>query len=471
MAVGDKGRNPQSLSSEIRKLLLMALNRDGWYFFKNAQLVKCWEEKNCKNSKCPSYKSSDLRCWQLSGTFCGGVVQGAFALKLGDCQKCTVYKKATKGDPILQIGEDFNNLMFQLKTQENKLRSSIQATEEKNRELSALNRKIKKLMKNLDVKNSQLNELSIKDGLTGLYNYRYFSKILREQYNLSRRYKFPLSFIMIDIDYFKAVNDTYGHQAGDRVLIQLANILARSVRDTDTIVRCGGEEFAIILPYTDVDDAYLKAERLRKQVSAHVFKARGKSLSITISLGIAVYPVTKNINKPERLSYYADKALYQAKEKGRNQTVVYDDRSVTKKQSKPVKVKALIERRKYPRVQTLVTVKGTLNSIALPLSNVFDISYSGLSLLSSEPIECHKIVRINLCFLGNGECTDDSAWIDLEGLVVRCGEIYDFPLKHHRNVKAVSKYLVGVQFSSISKKDSVILQKHFVSLFENGCPQ
>ena len=100
--------NTKKLSEEIRSLLLKALNNNDWYYFNNPQLSKCWEEMNCGNTECPSYKSPNLRCWQVSGTFCEGEAQGNLAKKFDDCQKCKVYKKAIKGDSILQIGEDFN---------------------------------------------------------------------------------------------------------------------------------------------------------------------------------------------------------------------------------------------------------------------------------------------------------------------------------------------------------------------------
>jgi hypothetical protein len=115
------GSKSKKISEEIRALLLNALERKGWYFFKNPNLCKCWEEMDCTNTHCPSYKSSNLRCWQISGTYCEGDPQGMFVEKIGDCHKCKVYKKAVDGDIILQIGEDFNNLMFQLKTREDEL--------------------------------------------------------------------------------------------------------------------------------------------------------------------------------------------------------------------------------------------------------------------------------------------------------------------------------------------------------------
>jgi len=260
----DENVHESRLTKDIRGFLSKALKRKDWYFFNNPGLCKCWEEMNCTNTQCPAYKSQNLRCWQVAGTFSRGEPQCDFVKKVGDCRKCSVYKKATDGNIILQIGEDFNNLMFQLKSREDELRMNIDDVEKKNRELLAINKKINRLLKSLDARNRQLRELSMKDELTGMYNYRFFRKILQEQYKLAKRYKFPLSCIMIDIDYFKAVNDTYGHQFGDAVLKQLAEILKSNVRDTDKVVRYGGEEFAILFPYTDYEAAYKKAEKLRE---------------------------------------------------------------------------------------------------------------------------------------------------------------------------------------------------------------
>lgn len=193
LEIKDPESYPIKVSKDFRRLLLNALKQKGWYFFKNPRLCKCWEEMKCTNSHCPSYKSLNLRCWQIAGTFCPGKPQGDFAKKYGDCHKCRVYKKATEGSVFRRIGEDFNNLMFQLKTKEDELKLIIQNSRGKNRELKALNEKINKLVMTLDKKNVLLRELSIKDGLTGLYNFRFFREILHEQYNLAKRFKFPLS--------------------------------------------------------------------------------------------------------------------------------------------------------------------------------------------------------------------------------------------------------------------------------------
>ncbi len=457
----------KKVSKQIKSLLINALTRDEWYFFENPNLVPCWEEMKCDNSNCPSYESENLRCWQISGTFCEGRLQGEFAKKFGDCQKCRVYKKAIEKDVVFQIGEDFNNLMFHLKLKEDSLRNSILTSEEKNRKLLSLNRKVNRLVKQLDAKNTQLRDLSVKDGLTGLYNYRYFSTTLQDQYNQARRYSYPLSLIMIDIDYFKAVNDTYGHQFGDTVLIQLASILANHIRDTDIVARYGGEEFVIILPHTDLDDAYRLAEKLRKLASSHVFTVKDKALSITISLGLSAYPDDKKTIKAESLVNYADKALYQAKEKGRNQTIVYTEKAPVKKKSRAGKAESMVDRRQHPRVRTLIKIKGEINKRELPFSNAFDISYSGLSLISNRPVDSNKILTITLYLYADENRTKPKE-LCLDGQVVRCEEIFGYPETSSRSSNESVRYLIGVHFRPLSKKDSLTLQKYFVSLFNRS---
>ncbi|MDH4028213.1 MAG: diguanylate cyclase [Nitrospirota bacterium] len=451
---------------DIRKLLLNALTQKGWYFFENPHLCKCWEEMKCKRTQCPSYKSLNLRCWQVSGTFCNGKPQGVFARKMGDCYKCRVYKKATQGDIVLKFGEDFNNLMFQLKNKEDELRRIIRHSEEKNRELGELNVKINRLLKKLDIKNLQLRDLSMKDGLTGLYNYRFFIKSLREHYKLAKRYVFPLSCIMIDIDYFKAVNDTYGHQVGDMILKQLADILRKNVRDTDEVVRYGGEEFVVLFPHTNSDDAYVKAERLRNLVSDHNFRAGSRTLNITVSIGLSNYPSDKKIDRAESLINFSDKALYQAKEGGRNRTVIYSDGRVLKGR-RPVREKEILERRRHPRVQTLIKVECAQDDKELSYCNAVDISFSGLSLMSRERTEINRILNIRMYLPAACGKKGGMTAIDVRGLVVRCREVEGFLHRGAGRRHDTKNYMIGVQFVRISKKDSICLQKYFVSMFKN----
>ena len=161
-------------------------------------------------------------------------------------------------------------------------------------------------------------KLATTDGLTELYNHRYFQDTLRKQIETSKRYNQPFSLIIIDIDFFKKFNDSYGHQAGDAVLKSVAHILKRNTRATDFVCRYGGEEMSIILPYTDKNEAQANAERICKAVENHIFKLPNNiECNVTISLGVSTFP--ENGDTPQKIIEEADKALYWAKNHGRNQ--------------------------------------------------------------------------------------------------------------------------------------------------------
>ncbi len=162
----------------------------------------------------------------------------------------------------------------------------------------------------------ELIEMSIKDELTGLYNRRYFDQIIAKELVRAKRYKEPLSVIMYDIDYFKKVNDTYGHQAGDEVLKTLSDIVVRNVRSVDFVFRTGGEEFVILLIKTKAEDAFKIAEKIRKIVESYDFPKVGH---ITISLGVTQL---KDDDTPLSFIARADSALYKAKNSGRNNTKI-----------------------------------------------------------------------------------------------------------------------------------------------------
>jgi diguanylate cyclase (GGDEF)-like protein len=162
------------------------------------------------------------------------------------------------------------------------------------------------------------------DALTGLSNRRSFNEVIEKESHRSLRYKLPLSLVLIDIDFFKAYNDTNGHLKGDYLLRDFAGILRRMVREEDTVARYGGEEFAIVLPHTTADNAYAAAEKIRRRVAETNFQEMDSQPSgrITISLGVADTDGT-SIDEYQELIDMADKALYRAKETGRNRTVMY----------------------------------------------------------------------------------------------------------------------------------------------------
>jgi diguanylate cyclase (GGDEF)-like protein len=190
-------------------------------------------------------------------------------------------------------------------------------------------KRIADLQKELMASNKRLELLSITDGLTKLHNHRYFQDELARAFENSQRYDRPLSLAMIDIDFFKKVNDTYGHAAGDDVLKAVAALYRDSVRATDLVARYGGEEFAVMMPETDLDDAITFAEKIRTMIESSPVQTQAGTLKVTVSIGVASVPRTK-INSSKELIVAADKALYRAKKAGRNQIQAEKRRDVTR---------------------------------------------------------------------------------------------------------------------------------------------
>ena len=175
---------------------------------------------------------------------------------------------------------------------------------------------VKYIIKSRDFEQHYL--LATTDGLTELYNHRYFQEQMRMQVEQAKRYEAPFSLIIIDIDFFKKFNDTFGHQAGDAVLKQVAQLLKQSVRATDIVCRYGGEEMSIILPNTPKDMSVITAEKICKRVAAKRFRLNNSQESnVTISLGVATFP--DDGTSAAEIIEAADKRLYQSKNNGRNQ--------------------------------------------------------------------------------------------------------------------------------------------------------
>jgi len=169
-------------------------------------------------------------------------------------------------------------------------------------------------------------QLAITDGLTGLYNLRYFYETLEKEIQRSERYHRSVSLIILDIDDFKTYNDLYGHLAGDDLLIELAQLMSKMTRQTDTLARYGGEEFVIILPETEPESAKSLAERLLEEVREYRFSIQDGQIigQITISLGVATYPHHADTTKA--LVDAADTALLRAKRAGKNRISVYGEK-------------------------------------------------------------------------------------------------------------------------------------------------
>ena len=268
-----------------------------------------------------------------------------------------IEKFMTRNPICAQMDEDYNTVYMKMKTHnirhipvmngdklegivsirdlihfyQNKLETSFWEAREELEELKRFeklssNDKIEKLFEEIN----KYKELSLIDHLTGLYNKRYFQTRINEEITRAKRYNMKLSLIFCDIDHFKRINDSYGHQCGDEVLREIAKILTGEMEDlniiyrlrkSDIIARYGGEEFVIILTDTSKEGASLAAERIRKVIEKHKFRLRGEDVKITMSFGVAEF--SENAADISAIIKNADYAMYKAKESGRNRVELY----------------------------------------------------------------------------------------------------------------------------------------------------
>lgn len=303
------------IREEVLPLFQQAIHDDDVYF-QNPNIPSCWEIKNCEKKNCPAFGKTGIRCWQSVGTFCGGEAQGTFVDKYETCLKCSVFTEACS-TLVEEVGENLNNLLFLLRKEKK--------ASEQMKKIDYLNKELQSALENLDSRNREIQELVITDRLTGLYNRHYLRNILDDEFHRCERGKYMFSLMMIDLDDFKSVNDTYGHTQGDTMLSFLGNVLKENVRKYDRSFRYGGEEFIVILPETDLTVAWITAERLREKFEEKEFPvdAEGgatETISRTLSIGIACYE--KGIT-PEELIKRADDAMYKAKQEGKNKSVRY----------------------------------------------------------------------------------------------------------------------------------------------------
>jgi diguanylate cyclase (GGDEF)-like protein len=168
-----------------------------------------------------------------------------------------------------------------------------------------------------------LELLATIDGLTGLYNRRHFLKLAEGEWDRFQRYGRPLSLLVLDVDLFKTINDRYGHDVGDRVLAQIGDAWRDNKRSSDIVARVGGEEFALLLPETNVEDACTVAERLRHAAAERTLAVNGTTIAVTISAGVS--EATRELSGVPELLKRADRALYRAKRMGRNRICVFDE--------------------------------------------------------------------------------------------------------------------------------------------------
>ncbi len=195
--------------------------------------------------------------------------------------------------------------------------------QEANVALGAINLAYDQRNRELEEKSKHLEKLVNLDSLTGVYNHGYFQSFLEKEMNLAIRKKATLSLIMADVDSFKYFNDKYGHQAGDFILKEVSKLMRKALRDYDMLARYGGEEFAIVLVETTGQEAQIVAENLRESIAMHTFMDNNKKYTITVSFGVAeMKPAVDTFTKNYFIGF-ADKALFESKEKGGNRVTFY----------------------------------------------------------------------------------------------------------------------------------------------------
>lgn len=206
----------EDLAAFIRRSVEASVDFQAWSALPaEYEPIKCWETKGCSNRDCPAYGKVDYRCWLQVGTLCGGTVQGEFAKKYTTCVECEVMKGFSR-EPVRALHENIHTLIC-----------------------------------HLNEKTARINDLAIKDQLTDLYNRHFFNEIFEKETAQAERRAEPLSFIMIDIDGFKRVNDAFGHLVGDRLLAETATLIKTTVRKSDLVFRYGGDEFLVMLVNAD----------------------------------------------------------------------------------------------------------------------------------------------------------------------------------------------------------------------------
>jgi len=228
----------------------------------------------------------------------------------------------TSNDEFGQLALKFNELGMQLNQANRKLEQKIEAADEK---LLETNQQLLQQAEELKRMNDEFRLLSITDSLTGLHNRRHFEDLLSMELDQGQRHKAPTSILIIDVDHFKSVNDTYGHISGDTVLKSVALCMSEHTRKTDVLCRVGGEEFAVLCHRMDKENLETVANKLRAEVEKLLIPLNGQMVKVTISIGGTTVTHYNTKTTIDELYRQADNALYYCKNHGRNQYVHYFD--------------------------------------------------------------------------------------------------------------------------------------------------
>ena len=228
----------------------------------------------------------------------------------------------TSNDEFGELAHQFNRLGDSLNSANKELKSRADFADN---QLVKTNLILQKQSEELHILNEEFRRLSITDALTELFNRRYFEEALKTELGITKRYGDTVSLIMIDIDHFKVINDTYGHEIGDIVIKEVARVMKKRLRKTDLLCRVGGEEFMALCKRTEKPAAIELAEALRHAIDQLKIPVGDSEISVTISLGIATV-TDKNIQThADNLYKYSDTALYHSKENGRNRVTHFDE--------------------------------------------------------------------------------------------------------------------------------------------------
>ena len=225
-------------------------------------------------------------------------------------------------DEFGQLATLFNQLSSQLNEANERLQSKVYIAD---KELIKTNRQLQKQSEDLKLIGQNLKKMSVTDELTGLFNRRRFDELMKSEMDMSHRYGDSNSILIIDIDYFKKINDEYGHPCGDSVLKDISGLLKSKFRKTDILCRIGGEEFVALCKRADKQAAMGIAENLRKMVEDFTMRYGDEEIKLTISIGISTITSASTDRDRDNLYRYADIALYHSKDNGRNRITHYDD--------------------------------------------------------------------------------------------------------------------------------------------------
>jgi diguanylate cyclase (GGDEF)-like protein len=271
-----------------------------------------------------------LISWFLSRLLVGPILSVVYATKFSEDEKLKFILPVEVSNSfnfipkeIRELIDSFNSMGSRLNSTTTELYSKIDFA---NKEVQRKNLKLTEQSSELKLINIELERLSSTDNLTTLFNRRMFDIILDSEFSFSVRYKEYLSLVMLDVDNFKGINDKYGHACGDKVLIDIANILKENIRASDVAFRIGGEEFTIICRKTNCEESKIMMEHLRKSLEKHELQFGTHILTVTCSFGIMTIPNDAiDVDNAGSLYRYSDKAMYYSKHHGRNRVTHYSD--------------------------------------------------------------------------------------------------------------------------------------------------